>query len=327
MPAMRPSSISGKVGKNGALTVQRHRRQQHGHRHRPSRRQDRQRLLERRQRRLRRSLASRAPQLKPFGGLRDELMPERRPGHCRPGVSNRTCHSRHPHRHAPPQRDLSPIDLSARADLHHRDHLRGVGGAGAADLPDASASISSASGNTCAPARRRSCAPPAPGGRSPDRPSSWAGRSAAALSRLPLPWRRFRLLRWAAGAAIVLAARRISAIRRPRRGVGAAAHLAASLAAIALAALMAMLGPISPAGARALREKPFPPSENARWLRIPCAGAAAKNTGRARTRPAGDTNDRRAAGGRVRANCRAGRRAYGSGQRACAGARTKSRST
>src|SRR5436309_520356 len=29
------------------------------------------------------------------------------------------------------------------------------------------------------------------------------GITAAALSRLPLPWRRFRLLRWAAGAAIV----------------------------------------------------------------------------------------------------------------------------
>src|SRR6516225_8186184 len=30
-----------------------------------------------------------------------------------------------------------------------------------------------------------------------------SGVTAAALSRLPLPWRRFRLLRWAAGAAIV----------------------------------------------------------------------------------------------------------------------------
>src|SRR5262249_2509578 len=31
------------------------------------------------------------------------------------------------------------------------------------------------------------------------------GIAAAALSRLPPPWRRFRLLRWVAGAALVLA--------------------------------------------------------------------------------------------------------------------------
>src|SRR5438552_9939580 len=30
------------------------------------------------------------------------------------------------------------------------------------------------------------------------------GMTAAALSRLSLPWRRFRLLRWIAGAAVVL---------------------------------------------------------------------------------------------------------------------------
>ena len=30
------------------------------------------------------------------------------------------------------------------------------------------------------------------------------GVTAAALSRLPLPWRRFRLLRWVAGAILVL---------------------------------------------------------------------------------------------------------------------------
>jgi hypothetical protein len=68
------------------------------------------------------------------------------------------------------------------------------------------------------------------------------GAAGAALSRFPLPWRRFRLLRWAAGAALVLLLADIGHSAAAPRGVGAAAQLAVSLAAIALAALMAMLG-------------------------------------------------------------------------------------
>ena len=68
------------------------------------------------------------------------------------------------------------------------------------------------------------------------------GAAAAALSRLPLPWRRFRLLRWALGAAIVLALAHIGHSAPAPQGVGDGAHVAASLAAMAVAALMAMLG-------------------------------------------------------------------------------------
>jgi hypothetical protein len=77
------------------------------------------------------------------------------------------------------------------------------------------------------------------------------GASAAALARLPLPWRRFRLLRWAAGAGIVLLLAHIghSAAAGPS-GVGAFAELAATLLATAVAALMAMLGAYFTAGRR-----------------------------------------------------------------------------
>jgi hypothetical protein len=68
------------------------------------------------------------------------------------------------------------------------------------------------------------------------------GVAGAALSRFPLPWRRFRLLRWAAAAGIVLILADIGHSAAAPRGVGAAAQLAASLAALALGALMAMLG-------------------------------------------------------------------------------------
>ncbi len=71
-----------------------------------------------------------------------------------------------------------------------------------------------------------------------------SGATAAALSRLPLPWRRFRLLRWAAGAAIVFALAEIghsaAAPHAPHENLGA--NVAASLAALCVAALMAMLG-------------------------------------------------------------------------------------
>ena len=69
-----------------------------------------------------------------------------------------------------------------------------------------------------------------------------SGAVAAALSRLPLPWRRHRLLRWVAGALILLLLAHIG------HSVGAAAEMgpgvtaAARLAALAIAALMALLG-------------------------------------------------------------------------------------
>jgi hypothetical protein len=68
-----------------------------------------------------------------------------------------------------------------------------------------------------------------------------SGATAAALSRLPLPWRRFRLLRWAAGAAIVFALAEIG--HSPAAsGENLGANVAANLAALCVAALMALLG-------------------------------------------------------------------------------------
>jgi hypothetical protein len=68
------------------------------------------------------------------------------------------------------------------------------------------------------------------------------GAAAAALSRFSLPWRRFRILRWVAAAGTVLLLAEIGHAAGVPRGVGAAAQVAASLVALALAALMAMLG-------------------------------------------------------------------------------------
>jgi len=68
-----------------------------------------------------------------------------------------------------------------------------------------------------------------------------SGATAAALSRLPLPWRRFRLLRWAAGAAIVYALAEIGH-SAPAAHENLGASVAASLAALCVAALMALLG-------------------------------------------------------------------------------------
>ena len=76
------------------------------------------------------------------------------------------------------------------------------------------------------------------------------GATAAALTRLPPPWRRFRLLRWAAGAALVLVLADIGHAAATAPRVGAAANLAASLAALAIAALMAMLGAYITTGRR-----------------------------------------------------------------------------
>ena len=69
-----------------------------------------------------------------------------------------------------------------------------------------------------------------------------SGATAAALSRVPLPWRRFRLLRWVAGAGIVLLLADIGHSAAAPEGVGAGVNVAARLAALCLAALMAMLG-------------------------------------------------------------------------------------
>jgi hypothetical protein len=76
------------------------------------------------------------------------------------------------------------------------------------------------------------------------------GATAAALARLPLPWRRFRLLRWAAGAGIVFVLADIGHSAADPGAAGVAARLVASLAALALAALMAMLGAYFTAGRR-----------------------------------------------------------------------------
>jgi hypothetical protein len=67
-----------------------------------------------------------------------------------------------------------------------------------------------------------------------------SGVVAATLSRLPPPWHRLRLLRWVAGAALVFLLEDIS--HSVTMQGSAAANLAATLAALAIAALMAMLG-------------------------------------------------------------------------------------
>ena len=69
-----------------------------------------------------------------------------------------------------------------------------------------------------------------------------SGATAAALSRLPLPWRRFRLLRWALGAVIVFVLADIGHSAAAPEGVGAGATVAANLGALGIAALMAMFG-------------------------------------------------------------------------------------
>jgi hypothetical protein len=68
------------------------------------------------------------------------------------------------------------------------------------------------------------------------------GATAAALARMPLPWHRFRLLRWLAGAAIVVLLADIGHSAAAAGGARAGAHLAATLAGLGVAAVMAMLG-------------------------------------------------------------------------------------
>ena len=69
-----------------------------------------------------------------------------------------------------------------------------------------------------------------------------SGMTAAALSRLPPPWHRFRLMRWVAGAAIVLVLAQIEHLSGAPEAVGAGLNVAVNLLALVVAAVMALLG-------------------------------------------------------------------------------------
>jgi hypothetical protein len=69
-----------------------------------------------------------------------------------------------------------------------------------------------------------------------------SGITAAALSRLPPPWHRFRLLRWVAGAVIVVLLAEIGHPAAGHEGLGPGVNVAAGLAALGVAAVMALLG-------------------------------------------------------------------------------------
>jgi hypothetical protein len=69
-----------------------------------------------------------------------------------------------------------------------------------------------------------------------------SGATAAVLSRTPLPWRRFRGLRWLAGAVIVGVLADVGHMAAAPEGVSAGANVAATLGALAIAALMALFG-------------------------------------------------------------------------------------
>jgi hypothetical protein len=64
----------------------------------------------------------------------------------------------------------------------------------------------------------------------------------AALSRLPLPWLRFRLLRWVFGTAIVFALAEAGHIASTAGGHGGAAQTLMTLASLTAAALVALFG-------------------------------------------------------------------------------------
>lgn len=65
---------------------------------------------------------------------------------------------------------------------------------------------------------------------------------AAALSRFPLPWLRFRVIRWVLGAAIVATMAHIGHSAAAKAGVAVSIHFVASFAAICAAALAALFG-------------------------------------------------------------------------------------
>jgi len=68
------------------------------------------------------------------------------------------------------------------------------------------------------------------------------GVTAGTLSRLPLPWRRFRLLRWLAGAALVFLFADIGHHAGQLAGKDIGVNVIASLGAMGIAALMALGG-------------------------------------------------------------------------------------
>jgi hypothetical protein len=68
------------------------------------------------------------------------------------------------------------------------------------------------------------------------------GIVAAALSRLPPPWRRHRPLRWTAGALLVLLLAHIGHSDTAHETVAPGANVAVALAALVTAALFAALG-------------------------------------------------------------------------------------
>jgi len=68
------------------------------------------------------------------------------------------------------------------------------------------------------------------------------GLVAAALSRFPLPWLGFRLLRWIAGAAVVAVLAHIGHGAAMKEGVSVGIHSAASFVALWAAALTALFG-------------------------------------------------------------------------------------
>ena len=69
------------------------------------------------------------------------------------------------------------------------------------------------------------------------------GATAAALSRFPFPWRRFRPLRWALGAVIVLLLAHVGHTEAAGAdSLGPGANVTVRLAALGLAGLMAMFG-------------------------------------------------------------------------------------
>jgi hypothetical protein len=65
---------------------------------------------------------------------------------------------------------------------------------------------------------------------------------AAVLSRFPLPWQRFRLLRWIAGAILVAALAHVGHAAAMKPDTAVAIHTTASFSALCAAALMALFG-------------------------------------------------------------------------------------
>ena len=65
---------------------------------------------------------------------------------------------------------------------------------------------------------------------------------AGALSRVPLPWLRFRLLRWIAGAILLGALAHVGHAAAMQAAISVGIHSAASFAAVCAAALTALFG-------------------------------------------------------------------------------------